>query len=186
MALERTLCIVKPDAVEKRKAGAILSRIEEGGFSIVALRMTHLVAARGRGVLRGASAAAVLRRARPVHDALAGRHRRAGARQRGHRLARPDGCDRSRRKRRLVRFASNSARTWARTQRTGRTRPRTQSVEIAYFLPGAEVSPTARLRPSRAQRTERAAASIDRRRGRRVGRACVQRKARVRACSVRP
>lgn len=42
MALERTLCIVKPDAVEKRKAGAILSRVEEGGFRIVALRMTHL------------------------------------------------------------------------------------------------------------------------------------------------
>ncbi len=42
MALERTLCIVKPDGVEKRKAGAILERIEEGGFKIVALKMTHL------------------------------------------------------------------------------------------------------------------------------------------------
>jgi nucleoside-diphosphate kinase len=42
MPLERTLCIVKPDAVEKRKAGAILARIEEGGFKVVALKMTHL------------------------------------------------------------------------------------------------------------------------------------------------
>jgi nucleoside-diphosphate kinase len=42
MALERTLCIVKPDAVEKGRAGAILQRIEEVGFKIVALRMTHL------------------------------------------------------------------------------------------------------------------------------------------------
>lgn len=42
MSVERTLCIVKPDAVEKRKAGAILQRIEEGGFKVVALRMTHL------------------------------------------------------------------------------------------------------------------------------------------------
>lgn len=42
MAVERTLCIVKPDAVEKRKAGAILAQIEEGGFRIVAMRMTHL------------------------------------------------------------------------------------------------------------------------------------------------
>ncbi len=42
MPLERTLCIVKPDAVEKRKAGAILACIEEGGFKIVALKMTHL------------------------------------------------------------------------------------------------------------------------------------------------
>jgi nucleoside-diphosphate kinase len=42
MAVERTLCIVKPDAIEKRHGGAILARIEEGGFRIVALRMTHL------------------------------------------------------------------------------------------------------------------------------------------------
>lgn len=42
MPLERTLCIVKPDAVEKRKAGAILARLEEEGFEIVGLRRTHL------------------------------------------------------------------------------------------------------------------------------------------------
>ncbi len=42
MALERTFCIIKPDAVEHRKAGAILQRIEEGGFRILALRMTQL------------------------------------------------------------------------------------------------------------------------------------------------
>jgi nucleoside-diphosphate kinase len=42
MAVERTLCIVKPDAVEKRNTGAILARIEEGGFRILAARMTHL------------------------------------------------------------------------------------------------------------------------------------------------
>ncbi len=42
MTMERTLCIIKPDAVEKRKVGAILHRIEEGGFRILALRMAHL------------------------------------------------------------------------------------------------------------------------------------------------
>jgi nucleoside-diphosphate kinase len=42
MAVERTLCIVKPDAVEKRTSGAILQRVEESGFRIVALRMAHL------------------------------------------------------------------------------------------------------------------------------------------------
>jgi nucleoside-diphosphate kinase len=42
MAVERTFCIVKPDAVEKRVAGAILHRIEEEGFRIVALKLTHL------------------------------------------------------------------------------------------------------------------------------------------------
>ncbi|HEY4014401.1 MAG TPA: nucleoside-diphosphate kinase [Polyangiaceae bacterium] len=42
MGVERTLCIVKPDAVEKRTGGAILTRIEEAGFRILALRMLHL------------------------------------------------------------------------------------------------------------------------------------------------
>jgi nucleoside-diphosphate kinase len=42
MALERTLCIVKPDAVEKNKAGHILAKLEESGFSILALKRTHL------------------------------------------------------------------------------------------------------------------------------------------------
>jgi nucleoside-diphosphate kinase len=42
MALERTLCIVKPDAVERRKAGAILAKLEESGFTIVALKRLHL------------------------------------------------------------------------------------------------------------------------------------------------
>jgi len=49
MAVERTLCIVKPDAVEKRTAGAILGRIEEGGFKVVALRMMHLSRAAAEG-----------------------------------------------------------------------------------------------------------------------------------------
>jgi len=49
MAVERTLCILKPDAVEKRTGGAILHRIEEGGFRIVALRMTHLTRAVAEG-----------------------------------------------------------------------------------------------------------------------------------------
>jgi nucleoside-diphosphate kinase len=42
MAVERTLCIVKPDAVEKHTTGGILARIEEGSFRILALRMAHL------------------------------------------------------------------------------------------------------------------------------------------------
>jgi nucleoside-diphosphate kinase len=49
MAIERTLCIVKPDAVEKRRAGAILARIEEGGFQIVALKMAHLTRRQAEG-----------------------------------------------------------------------------------------------------------------------------------------
>jgi len=42
MALERTLCIIKPDAVEKGKQGAILQRLQEEGFKILGLRQTQL------------------------------------------------------------------------------------------------------------------------------------------------
>jgi nucleoside-diphosphate kinase len=42
MAVERTLSIVKPDAVEKNIIGKIYSRFEENGLKIVAARMLHL------------------------------------------------------------------------------------------------------------------------------------------------
>jgi nucleoside-diphosphate kinase len=42
MPSERTLCILKPDAVEKKKTGAILALLEERGFSVVALKRAHL------------------------------------------------------------------------------------------------------------------------------------------------
>ena|SRR5687767_9227156 len=40
--MERTLAIIKPDAVQARTAGRILQRIEEAGFQIRAMRMLHL------------------------------------------------------------------------------------------------------------------------------------------------
>jgi nucleoside-diphosphate kinase len=40
--IERTLSIVKPDAVKGGLAGAILSRLEGDGFRIVALRLRNL------------------------------------------------------------------------------------------------------------------------------------------------
>jgi nucleoside-diphosphate kinase len=42
MAIERTLSIIKPDAVAKNAVGAILSRFEKAGLKIVAARMMHL------------------------------------------------------------------------------------------------------------------------------------------------
>src|SRR5215471_15349085 len=42
MALERTLSIVKPDAVAKNIIGEIYSRFEKGGLKIVASRMQRL------------------------------------------------------------------------------------------------------------------------------------------------
>jgi len=44
MALERTLSIIKPDAVAKNVIGEIYSRFEKGGLKIVAARMLHLSA----------------------------------------------------------------------------------------------------------------------------------------------
>ena len=49
MATERTLSIVKPDAVEKNHTGAILALLEKEGFRIVALRRTHLSLAVAQG-----------------------------------------------------------------------------------------------------------------------------------------
>lgn len=42
MMTERTLAIIKPDAVERKLIGKILSRIEENGLDIVALRTASL------------------------------------------------------------------------------------------------------------------------------------------------
>ncbi|AGR70767.1 nucleoside-diphosphate kinase [Burkholderia pseudomallei] len=42
MALERTLSIIKPDAVAKNVIGQIYSRFENAGLKIVAARMAHL------------------------------------------------------------------------------------------------------------------------------------------------
>ena len=42
MAIERTLSIIKPDAVRKNLIGKILARFEAAGLRIVAARMIHL------------------------------------------------------------------------------------------------------------------------------------------------
>src|ERR1043165_6942177 len=42
MALERTLSIIKPDAVAKNVIGEIYSRFEKAGLKVIAARMAHL------------------------------------------------------------------------------------------------------------------------------------------------
>ncbi|MDR0440274.1 MAG: nucleoside-diphosphate kinase [Candidatus Accumulibacter sp.] len=44
MAIERTLSIIKPDAVAKNVIGKIYSRFESGGLKVVAAKMTWLSA----------------------------------------------------------------------------------------------------------------------------------------------
>jgi len=47
--MERTLAIIKPDAIAARQAGRILQRIEEAGFVIRALRLQHLTSREAEG-----------------------------------------------------------------------------------------------------------------------------------------
>jgi nucleoside-diphosphate kinase len=49
MAIERTLVIVKPDAVRKGVAGQIIGRFEAAGLRILALRMVHLTVPQAEG-----------------------------------------------------------------------------------------------------------------------------------------
>ena len=49
MAVERTLSIIKPDAVAKNVIGAIYSRFEQAGLRIVAARMMQLSRAEAEG-----------------------------------------------------------------------------------------------------------------------------------------
>ncbi|HEV8247149.1 MAG TPA: nucleoside-diphosphate kinase [Polyangiaceae bacterium] len=49
MSKERTLCIVKPDAVEKRKAGAIIQRLLDEGFEVLGLRQLQLTRRQAEG-----------------------------------------------------------------------------------------------------------------------------------------
>jgi nucleoside-diphosphate kinase len=49
MTEQRTLSIIKPDAVEARKAGAIIARLEEEGFKIVAMKRVHLTRGQAEG-----------------------------------------------------------------------------------------------------------------------------------------
>ena len=42
MTMERTLSIIKPDAVAKNVIGQICARFEAAGLTIVAARMVHL------------------------------------------------------------------------------------------------------------------------------------------------
>lgn len=48
MSVERTLAIVKPDAVAKGVVGRILTRIEEAGFRIVGAKLVHLTDGQAR------------------------------------------------------------------------------------------------------------------------------------------
>ena len=63
MAVERTISIVKPDAVGKNVIGKIYSRFEENGLRIVAAKMKHLS-------VREAQEFYAVHKERPFYDSL--------------------------------------------------------------------------------------------------------------------
>ena len=63
MALERTLSIIKPDAVAKNVIGEIYSRFEKAGLKIAAAKMVHLSRSEAEGFY-------AVHRERPFFNAL--------------------------------------------------------------------------------------------------------------------
>lgn len=63
MSTERTFAIIKPDAVKARHTGRILARIEEAGFTVRAMRLTHLSKREAEGFY-------AVHRARPFFGSL--------------------------------------------------------------------------------------------------------------------
>lgn len=63
MTMQRTLAIIKPDAVSKGVVGQIVSRIERTGFTIVAAKLVHMSLDEARGFY-------IVHRARPFYESL--------------------------------------------------------------------------------------------------------------------
>jgi nucleoside-diphosphate kinase len=63
MAVQRTLTIIKPDAVARGAIGQITSRFEQAGFTILAARLVHLSPAQAAGFY-------IVHKERPFYQSL--------------------------------------------------------------------------------------------------------------------
>ena len=63
MAIERTLSLVKPDAVSKNVAGEIVAMIQKAGLAVRAMKMIRLTTAQARAFY-------AVHRERPFYDGL--------------------------------------------------------------------------------------------------------------------
>ena len=63
--VQRTLCLIKPDAVKRDLGGAILDMIQKSGLKIVALKMLRLTKAEAEGFY-------AVHKERPFFDSLTG------------------------------------------------------------------------------------------------------------------
>jgi len=142
MALERTLSIIKPDAVEKHRAGDILARLEREGFVVKALKRVHLTRAdaegfyaehRGRGffdeLCAFMSRSPIVVMALEREDAVAKYRDVIGATDPAKAV------EGTIRKLHGTNVGENAVH--------GSDKPSTAAREIAYFFAGYEVSPTA-------------------------------------------
>jgi nucleoside-diphosphate kinase len=139
MAIERTLCIVKPDAVEKHKAGAILAHLEEAGFQLLAIRHVHLTKREAEGFY-------AVHRERPFFGELVTFMTRSPV------VIAPLERDNAVAKYREVMGATDPAKATAGTLRKlfgsnvgenavhGSDSVENARIEIAYFFPGCEVA----------------------------------------------
>src|SRR5262245_41434123 len=133
--IERTLAIIKPDAVERRLAGRVIERIEEAGLQIRAMRRVHLTRAEAEGFY-------AVHRERPFFGSLASFMSSGPALVMV--LEAPDAI----RKWRTLMGATDPAKADAGTLRKefaesiernathGSDAPETAATEIGYFFPG--------------------------------------------------
>ena len=63
MTIQRTLAIIKPDAIAKGVTGQILTRIENAGFKILAAKLIHMSVDEARGFY-------IVHRERPFYGSL--------------------------------------------------------------------------------------------------------------------
>ena len=137
--MERTLAIIKPDAVAARLAGRIIQRIEEAGFQIRAMRMMHLSTREAEGFY-------AVHRERPFFGSL------TTFMSSGPVVVLALEADDAIRKWRNLMGATDPAKADAGTLRKdfgrsiennathGSDAPETAAFELGYFFPGVELS----------------------------------------------
>ena len=136
--LERTLAIIKPDAVQRRLAGRIIQRIEDEGFQIRAMRRIHMTTAQAEGFY-------AVHRDRPFFGSL------TGFMSSGPSIAMVLEAPDAIKKWRTLMGATDPAKADPDTLRKdfaasiernathGSDAPETAAYEIGYFFPGIEL-----------------------------------------------
>ena len=137
--MQRTLAIIKPDAVASRNAGRILQRIEDGGFTIRAMRLVNLTKKEAEGFY-------AVHRERPFFSSLTTFMSSGPAIVLA--LEAPDAI----KKWRTLMGATDPARADPNTLRKdfgtsiennathGSDAPETAAYELGYFFPGVELA----------------------------------------------